>query len=242
MYIFSADHIVGRIVRFPLKFLPEGKAVPFLQRSMSGMRWILGSGPHSCWLGIAELSKRRLFEKNVSNGQTVIDVGANVGYYSLMSSKLVGPSGKVLALEPSPRNYQLLCTHLSLNKVSNVSTFKLALSDQCGIARFSADIDPVAQRLSESGNIEVHQVTLDQFVADHSIEAIDIIKIDVEGAELKVLKGAQGVLRKHRPKLFVETHDRFEAKVHENCKDFLEKQGYEVQEIANCELYAEYHH
>lgn len=221
--------ILGKIIRIPLNLIPKGREIPFVQKSLRGKKWIVGSGPHGCWLGTAEREKRVLFEKSLLPGITVYDIGANVGYYSLMSSVGVGKSGIVYAFEPSPRNIDFFKKHMKLNKVSNVSLHEVALSDQDGSMYFIDDCDPVARRISSSGKIEVKTQTIDNFLKISEAKAPNLIKIDVEGAELNVLKGARETLIEHTPTLFVETHDCFTTGVHRDCIDFLEDIGYKVK-------------
>jgi FkbM family methyltransferase len=232
----NANHLLGKIARWPLQMLPKGQPVPFMQNSLRGMKWILGSGPHSCWLGFAEQKKRKLFEKSIRKDGIVLDIGANVGYYTLMAARGVGAGGRVIAFEPSPRNFSFLRKHLEINNIRNAECQQLALSNEVGTARFAADIDPVAQRMTSSGNISVKTTTIDEFLAGANIK-VDLIKIDVEGAELKVLQGARNTLQKMRPKVFIETHDRFESGVHQQCEKFLLELGYRVENIEENEIY-----
>ena len=107
---------LGRVLRFPLRLLPPETIVPILQGRLRGKRWIVGSGNHGCWLGSYEYEKRRAFEQTISAGNIVFDVGAHVGFYTLLASTLVGPTGRVVAFEPAPRNLRYLKEHLRLNR------------------------------------------------------------------------------------------------------------------------------
>src|SRR5947209_9435920 len=94
---------LSKIARFSLGLLPQGMVVPILYGGLRGRRWIVGSAIHRCWLGFYECEKQRLISRVVRAGGVFWDVGANVGFYSLLASRLVA-SGKVFAFEPVQRN------------------------------------------------------------------------------------------------------------------------------------------
>src|SRR5687767_10694214 len=118
---------VGRPVLWVLRRLPDSWALPILQGAFRGKRWIIGSSNHSCWLGVYEYDKRRRFEEIVGSGDVVFDLGAHAGYYSLLASALVGPSGQVIAFEPLPTNIDFLKRHLLINKIGNVELIEAAV-------------------------------------------------------------------------------------------------------------------
>src|SRR5688572_25202486 len=111
----SNQSLAGKILRQPLKLIPPGTHVRILQGRLRGKRWIAGSSTHGCWLGSYESDKRQLFESSITPGDVVFDIGANVGFYTLLASDLVGSSGHVYSFEPVPRNIEFLNEHLSLN-------------------------------------------------------------------------------------------------------------------------------
>lgn len=222
------DTAIGRLLRLPLRAIPEGARVPILQGRLRGKRWIVGSCTHGCWLGSYEYEKRRLFERTIQPGSTVYDVGANVGFYTLLASVLVGASGRVVAFEPVPRNLSLLHEHLRLNRVENVRVVEAAVAEREGRARF--DLGPHASmgRLSEGGSLEISTVVLDPLVASAELPPPDVMKIDVEGAEGLVLRGAQSVLTDRRPEIFLSTHG---PEVHRECTGLLLSLGYRLTPI-----------
>ena len=233
MNIFSvkADTPVGKFLRLPLKIIPKGSSVPILFTRARGKKWIAGSGPHSCWLGLNEIGKRKLFTKTVKPGHIVFDVGANVGSYTILGSVLVGQEGKVMAFEPVPENIKFLKNHIVLNKLMNVEVFETAVTDYCGTAKFNVSADRVLGSISENGNITVTATTLDKIVQEKGVSP-DCIKIDVEGGEAAVLEGARRVLRECRPIVFVATHSQ---DVHRKCLEILNLERYSVRTIANQE-------
>ena len=130
----TAPHIslIGKALRLPLRMIPSGTQMPILRGPMRGKRWIVGSTNHGCWLGIYERSKLKVFSAAIQRGYVVYDLGANVGFYSLLASVLVGSDGQVFSFEPAPRNLGLLRRHLELNRVKNCSVLTLLSAVQMG--------------------------------------------------------------------------------------------------------------
>jgi len=126
----------GKALRFPLRILPQDARVVILQGKLKGYRWISGSSNHGCWLGSYECGKRKAFERVVERGTVVFDIGAHVGFYTLLAAALVGPQGTVIAFEPLPRNLRYLRSHIALNRVANVSVVEAAVADTGGTACF----------------------------------------------------------------------------------------------------------
>jgi FkbM family methyltransferase len=191
-----------------------------------GYRWLVGSGVHGFWLGLFEIEKRRAFERVLSSGDVVYDIGANVGYYSLVSAALVGPRGSVVAFEPLPENVEFLRAHVERNSLQTVTIFESAVSDQNGQVRFRFDsTDSRSEgRLSPDGNLHVRSMRLDDLVGSGAIRPPQCIKIDVEGGEMAVLFGAEELFRAHRPVVFVET-------VGTEATAWLVARGYQVFSI-----------
>src|ERR1700719_2260133 len=104
----------GRLIRLPLTVMPQSAIVPVLQGRLRGTRWLAGSSNHGCWLGSYELKKQREIEQAVKPGMVCYDIGAHVGFYTLLFAKLVGPSGRVFAFEPLPKNCAVIKRHLLL--------------------------------------------------------------------------------------------------------------------------------
>ena len=91
----SNKKLLGKLLRFPFRFIPTDMRMPILQGRLKGKKWIVGSSNHGCWLGSYEYEKRLVFEKTVTKGSIVFDIGAHVGFYTLLASVLVGPGGRV---------------------------------------------------------------------------------------------------------------------------------------------------
>ena len=124
----SSKSLLGKIIRFPLGLLPANTQMPIMQGRLKGKKWIVGSSVHGCWLGSYEFDKQLLFERTITQGSIVFDLGGNVGFYTLLASELVGPDGKVFVFEPVPRNLYYLKEHLRLNHVKPRFQTKAELS------------------------------------------------------------------------------------------------------------------
>ena len=169
-----------------------------------GMRWIVGSASHGCWLGTYELAKRNAILRFVEPGMTVFDIGAQAGIYTLLFSRLVGPRGKVFAFEPCPFENRNLLRHVRLNSLSNVVVISAALADRPGLGRFSIDAKQTENSLSSNScsPLFVPTARLD----DLDLPPPDLIKMDIEGGESDALVGAERILRDIRPTIFLALH------------------------------------
>src|SRR5713101_6688825 len=142
---------------------------------------------------------------------TVMDIGAHIGYYSLLFAKCVGPTGSVFSFDLVPENLAILRKNIQLNELSQVQTFPQAIFS--GKREISIAV-PDESPNSGEGSVAHHHgarqylvpaVTLDSFCVPSAVRP-DILKIDVEGAEYDVLLGAQETISRCRPKLFIELH------------------------------------
>jgi FkbM family methyltransferase len=152
-------------------------------------------------LGWYNLSTTVLLMSLIRKGMAFIDVGANLGYYTLLASKIVGNDGLVLSYEPEPINFSYLRKATSINKVSNVRLFNQAVLDKEGIAElYLSDIErPEAHSMINvsSKSIAVPCTTIDR-IAESLDRKIDFIKLHVSGAELKVLSGAKETIKRNK--------------------------------------------
>jgi len=150
-----------------------------------------------------------MFKKVVKEGDVVVDLGANIGYFTLLAARLVGKKGKVYAFEPGPINYSLLLKNIELNGYDNIVAVQRAVSDVTGKVRFFLDkkdtgAHTMYQPCSKGDFIEVESVTLDEFFKDKK-HLINVIKMDVEGAEMAAFSGMGRIIRENKNlKMFVE--------------------------------------
>ncbi len=216
--------------RMPLlRFLPRGTVLTLFQGRLAGMKWIAGAGVNACWMGAYEPEQMRLFEAAVTPGGVVFDVGAHAGLYTLLAARLVGPAGRAVAFEPLPRNLAFLRRHVALNALTNVTVVPAAVCARTGVARFLPAPSSSMGRLAADGPLQVRTVALDDLISGGELPPPDVIKIDVEGAEVDVLAGADRLLHDRRPVLLISTHGRDR---HEECRRALAGYGYIVTEMA----------
>ncbi|MCJ7791618.1 MAG: FkbM family methyltransferase [Dehalococcoidia bacterium] len=165
--------------------------------------------------GVYEKYETELFKKMAQDGMVVVDIGANIGYYTLIAAKLVGDKGVVYAFEPEPRSYKLLCQNIAINGYTNIVPIEKAVSKTNGKTKFYVgaaitDIssfaeDNVLQYSKNLDCLEVETITLDDFFERTAgDDRIDLMKIDVEGAEELVVDGAERILRSNTLKIFME--------------------------------------
>lgn len=166
--------------------------------------------------GTFEKAELRFVERFLKQTMTVLDIGAHHGIYTLLSSRLVGRRGKVIAFEPSPRERVRLERHIRLNKCKNVRIEQTALGSSQGQAElflvegkedYCNSMRPPAVN-APTRKIPIEVNTLDYFLRRAALEHVDFIKLDVEGAELSVLMGATSLLsRSRRPVFMIEVYD-----------------------------------
>lgn len=227
------DNIVKLVAR--RFFFRTGSVHKIQFGPLRGMRFrispITGLSP---WYSGAERFHQRFFRKVVRPGDVGIDVGANWGLHTLYLSQLVGCRGLVIAAEPNPSVFAELEWHAWANHRSNVRTYPVAISDAEGQALFRCDSGPSQGCLlddglpaaSRSGDFSVPTRTLDSIVKELNVKRLKLVKIDVEGAEERVLRGATHILRCFMPYLIVDLHVSRERR--QSMLEVLASFGYEV--------------
>jgi FkbM family methyltransferase len=209
-----------------------------MRGSMAGVRINLGGSFLRYLTGDAEPEVQEALAELIEPGQTVYDVGANIGFFTILCSRLVGPQGKVYAFEPIPENVVTLRHNIALNRLTNVVVVERALSASTGTAEMfvspwsafhSLNVDGASKRENhgpDGGEITVETITLDEFVLQQGISVPDLVKLDVEGAELLVLEGMHETLRTVQPLLLVEVHD-----TKDDYSEFVDSIDYSVRVI-----------
>lgn len=164
-------------------------------------------------IGTAEPHLQRAIRQFVATGDTVYDIGANIGYASLSLAKRVGSRGRVCAFEPLPANARLLRENIKGNRLTNVEILEVAVSDRFGEAIIRLAENPATASLiwhrdnRSATEISVKTVLIDDLVEAGQLCAPKFVKIDVEGAEGQALLGMHRTLANARPVLFIECSD-----------------------------------
>jgi FkbM family methyltransferase len=195
--------------------------------------------------GTFEPNELTWVSQTLTEGMTVIDVGAHMGVYSTIASRLVGESGLVIALEPSIREFKRLAFHVTLNDLQNVRCVQVAASDFSGEAILKiaweensghntfGDFFSTSVELASTEVVRTQ--TLDALVAAEGLERVDLIKIDVEGHELRVLAGAVETLTRFRPRVLIEVFEetlRRQGTSADEVLAFLRRHGYLLNEFS----------
>ncbi len=171
-----------------------------------------------------EIQTTKLFKVLVKEGMTVVDVGAHVGYYTVLASKLVGDKGKVIAFEPEPKNFENLANNVVINEVTNVTALRKAVGQEEKRAKLfvsdkaSGECSLVYVANRPNKTIDVDVVALDNCLG----EKIDVIKIDVDGGEIGVLMGAKQLMSNNpNIKVFTEIWAEGLKGAGYSCEDYL---------------------
>jgi FkbM family methyltransferase len=165
--------------------------------------------------GVWELHETRFMQRFLQPGMRFVDIGANIGYHTLIAARLVGESGAVYAFEPSDHTRRLLVRNLALNQARHVTVEAVAVTDFEGSIDFFESQSEQYHVLSSTIPSDrlsavakpVRATTLDTFLAERGIDGVDMVKVDVEGAEISVFRGARALLASDRaPLLMFESH------------------------------------
>jgi FkbM family methyltransferase len=219
----SSDTAAGRLLRFPLRFIPPNAVLPILSGPAKGMKWIAGSFVDGCWVGSYERELLKLFSSHIQRGMTVYDIGANVGIYTLVASQ---KAKRVFAFEPFERNLFFLRRHIALNRLSNCSVIPCAVYKENGSVAFEEGVTDAQGRIGH-GNQIVPAVSIDMFAKENP--APEVIKIDVEGGEYDVLCGATEML-KRKPVILIAMHgDQL------RCLELLAQYAYKIKQVGPSE-------
>ncbi len=156
--------------------------------------------------GIYHKQMTKVVKSIITKGMVCLDIGANIGYFTLIMARLVG-GGKIFAFEPEPYNFDLLVKNITINGYHNITPIQKAISNKNGRAKLFLDrVNPGSHSLARQGQnthtfgrdiVEVEVQTLDSFFRDYNGK-IDFVKMDVEGAELTVLEGMENIINKNK--------------------------------------------
>lgn len=198
--------------------LTTPKPMPWL----SGLRLMIYPGAEIYRVtyvsGLYEPNSMIVARALLPEGGVFVDVGASMGLFSLIGASKVGPAGRVFSFEPSSRDFKRLAEHLELNRLDNVEATHIALTDSIGTATLTIaseahsghnTIGPAFgyQGIEAIDAERVRTTTLDQFLDCHEVNRLDLVKLDIEGSELKALSGMRGALERLRPSLMFEVFE-----------------------------------
>ena len=206
-------------IRTAFRFVSWGARCALRRQTITEIRkWNLRILLPAMWKGVEKLifvfrenyeSELNYLETILFPSKTFVDIGANLGIYTLVASRIVGPSGRVIAFEPSLQSFLTLKENVSLNGFKNVLAVRVALSDKTGEAFLYHGSDAGKNSLGsfpcrEPKGEPVATQSLDEALHQLSVETVDVIKMDVEGAEELVLRGAKRTVASHRPIVLFE--------------------------------------
>lgn len=226
--------LFGKLIRLPIKLIPGKTILSILSGNLKGKKWIKGSHNISVVLGTYERKQSIEFASFCKNSKSFWDLGAHVGYYTLLYH-FNSTGGKIAAFEPSERNANLFRKHMDMNKISNYNLFEVAVSDKEGVLSFNKTATSVAGKLDEQGDSKVNVVKLSKMVAEGKIAIPDLVKMDIEGAEVNVLKDMKQIFTEKKPVLFVSTHGK---EVHLACVALLKDMGYILKALDRTDMEA----
>ncbi len=167
------------------------------------------------WLGTYEPELQRTIQREVRPGMVVYDVGANIGYVSLLLARAVGPQGRVFSFEALPANLERIRANLALNPQAMVSAIGMAVIDGDRPVEFLTHASGAMGKAAGSAGrkdetygatIQVPGISLDEFIYTQSNPLPQVVKIDIEGGEVLALPGMRRLLREARPLIFLELH------------------------------------
>jgi FkbM family methyltransferase len=177
--------------------------VPFYNRT-ENVRLPDGGRADTDFVGLSVIASvyfERLYETFESfrprAGWIIVDGGAHMGFYTIRAAPMVGAHGKVIAVEPDPGNFAILEANVKTNGLRNVVAIRAALADEVGLGILSRSRMSTTHRLTDlesSGSVTVRTLTLDALLQQMGFGKVDLVKLDVEGAELRVLEGAKNTL------------------------------------------------
>ncbi len=201
--------------------------LPIRGGPLQGKRWVVTSGIRFI-RGDYEPAKTEAYLAALKEGDVVFDVGAHVGYYSTIACLNVGETGRVFAFEPHPFLNRFLNRHKELNSLDNLKIITTTVGERAGEVRFETRCGLGTGHIAEDGVITVPMVSLDDLVESGELPPPTLIKMDVEGAEIRALKGACQTIERYRPTILVATHG---AEPHQFCMEFLTNFGYTLQHL-----------
>jgi FkbM family methyltransferase len=182
--------------------------------------------------GDGETATQKALAARLRPGMVFYDIGANVGFFSLLGAKIVGPAGKVFSFEPDGEVASRLREHVAKNEFSNVTVTEAGVWSSTKMLNFAAAADSsspdhgTGRIVANGAGRALRCISIDDFA--RSAPSPDAIKCDVEGAEVEVMRGAVETLRAHKPWIICETHS---PECDRGCREILAGFGYEIRSV-----------
>jgi FkbM family methyltransferase len=188
----------------------------------------------------------QIVKETLEKGMTCLDIGANIGYYVTLESKVIGDQGKILAIEPSPLNFEFLKRNMELQSTKNIEVFNFAAGDKIGQINFVMD-----ENESNSGRVisddkvtkwsgpvtKLPVKTIDSFLDEIKIDKIDFLRMDVEGYEYHIFQGMKNTIKKSKPIIAIEVHKSIMGvETTKKWLNELKNEGYELKSYIPREL------
>lgn len=224
---------------YKIKILMQPKGKSRISRGLGqGVVWTHEVSDLRYLQGVYEEDLAAWLKEKMSLGYSFVDIGANAGYFSLLAHKfLINEQQRIIAIEPMRLNLNLIQKHISFNRAERVEVLPVAVADKDRMVEFSDSPNMAANTYNEASSlyknspkIAVKARSLDAIVAELGLQNT-VLKIDVEGAELDVLKGASEMLSLQHPELILATHECHVKGVEQACLNFLEAKGYVCQPL-----------
>ncbi len=229
----NLNSVLGKLIRLPLKLIPQSTVVRVPFGPLRGKRWIVGSLNHGAWLGTYERYETKKFTKEVrtlSNNAVIYDLGAHVGYYSLIAAS-INSKLNIHAFEPSKINNHFLTKHIKLNSISCISLHECAVGNENKEVNFDLGYSSTTGHITTAIGttaIRLKQISIDEEVAQKRLPPPSLIKMDIEGAEYEALLGMKKTISQFKPKIFLSTHS---TELHYNCSQLLDSLGYQIERL-----------
>ena len=191
---------------------------------------LAGAQSHAVLRGLHEPMVQEALRRTLADGSTFYDVGANLGFMTLVGARIVGPAGRIISIEPEPENVAAIEANAAVNGIDTITVIAAAAAADTGPVELIGVRDTLWTRLAEVGEhplererLTVPGVRLDDLVYEQGLAPPDVVKIDVEGGELQVLAGMARLLRDQRPTIIAEMHGKNLA-----CCKLLWEAGYRI--------------
>lgn len=227
--------IVARILNrcLDIRVIRAGKA--------EGLKLVARRADPNFARGVYEPIMQEAISSSLQSGDVFYDVGANIGFFSLIAARSVGPQGRVYAFEPVPDNAAAIVRSADLNGIATIDVFAKAVGAKSGREELllahhigGAVLASVGEPPDMKGRIEVDTVALDDIIALQKLRPPSLVKIDVEGAEMDVLRGMKNTIQNYRPKIIYEiddaTREGLSIKVN-NVAAFMNAADYAITEL-----------